>query len=227
MKGSKELNIHDQANQVFFDDWSKNYDAFRLSRWFQFTQKLATGMMDIKPESHVLDVGCGTGFAVIEIARQLDRGKACGIDISPGMIEKARRNIPEELLGRVSFHQASADGIPYPDGEFDYILCTNSFHHYPDTQRALKEMYRVLRPGGMLVILDNATDLSLYTWAWDRILRLFETGHVRYYTTNELGEMISRAGYEEVCLRYRKNNMMKHGKLFASLQVWSGRRPDS
>ncbi|RPI87624.1 MAG: methyltransferase domain-containing protein [Chloroflexi bacterium] len=227
MNKSQQLNTRDTANQVFFDEWSKNYDGFRLSKWFQFTQKLATSVMDIKPDNRVLDVGCGTGYAVIEIARRLDQGKAYGIDISTGMVERAIKNIPGELSNRVSFRQASAEYIPYPNSDFDYILCTNSFHHYPEPPRALREMYRVLRPGGLLVILDNAIDLSLYTWAWDRLLRLFEKGHVRYYTTKELGEMISKAGFKDVSLRYGKNSFMKHGKLFASLQVWSGRKPDS
>lgn len=227
MSDLQQLNTRDLANQEFFDDWSRHYDTFRLSRWFQYTQKLATSVMDIQPDSHILDVGCGTGFAVIEIARKLDQGRACGVDISPGMIEKANRNIPLELAGRVSFQVASSEQIPYPEDEFNFILCTNSFHHYPDTHKALREMYRVLKPGGLLVILDNATDLSLYTWAWDRLLRMFEKGHVRYYTTAELGGMIRRAGYEQVTLRHRKNISMKHGKLFASLQVWSGQKPGS
>jgi ubiquinone/menaquinone biosynthesis C-methylase UbiE len=121
----------------------------------------------------------------------------------------------------VEFVQASADEIPYPSAEFDHLLCTNSFHHYRDPNRALTEMHRVIKPGGQLVIFENAPDLSWYTWAWDRILRIVEKGHIRYYPSRELGEMLSQAGFERVNLCHLRNEFLSYGKLFASIQVWS------
>ena len=221
------LDQQNLANQGFFDRWAQNYDDGRIAPWFRYTQRLAMSMMEIKPDSKVLDVGCGTGFAVVQLAMMLPEGKACGIDISAKMIAIAEANVPKELETNVEFRQASSSGIPYEEGEFDYIMCTNSFHHYPEPLEALNEMRRVLKPGGQLVILDNAVDRSLYTWAWDRVLRIVEKGHVRYYSSQELGGMITRAGFEQTQLRYLKNEFLKHGKRFASLQVWSGRNPGS
>jgi ubiquinone/menaquinone biosynthesis C-methylase UbiE len=225
MTDAPQLVSRDLANKTHFDRWSKNYADGRISRWFQYTQKLSAGVLELKPQSKVLDVGCGTGFAALYLASILIDGKACGIDISSGMIEQARAQIPADLRSRVEFHQASSDDIPYPPAAFDHLLCTNSFHHYPDPLRALAEMCRVLKPGGQLVIFENAPDLSWYTWAWDRVLRIVEKGHVRYYASRELGEMLHRAGFERVKLCHLRKEFLKYGKLFAAIQVWSGYKP--
>jgi hypothetical protein len=86
-------------------------------------------------------------------------------------------------------------------------------------------MQRVLEPGGQLVIFENAPDLSLYTRLWDLVLRALETGHVRYYTSRELGGMLEEAGLDERRLRILRNEFRSHGKLFASIQLWSARKP--
>jgi hypothetical protein len=86
-------------------------------------------------------------------------------------------------------------------------------------------MQRVLKPGGQLVILENAPDLSWYTWLWDRVLRIIEKGHVKYYPSHELGELLRRSELAQVRLCHLRNERFKHGKLFASIQLWSGRKP--
>ena len=224
---NKPLNtqVREQYNQTFFDTWADKYDSFRISRWFRYTQELALKQFDWASDGRLLDVGCGTGSAVLCAASMLPQGKACGIDITLPMINQAKGKTPPELAERVEFRRAGAEDIPYGDDEFDYVMCTNSFHHYHQPMRALREMMRVLKPAGSLVIFENAPDLSLYTWFWDRLLRVFEKGHVRYYPSSELGKMINDAGYKEVELRVLKNEMLKYGKLFASIQIWAARKP--
>lgn len=225
MTKSGQLETHDLRNIAYFDRWAKSYESERISPWFQYTQKLSISLFDLRPDSRVLDVGCGPGFAVRYLAGMLPEGKACGIDISPGMIEKANAKVPDALRKRLEFRQGKSDAIPYPAEEFDYVLCTNSFHHYPDPIKALKEMQRVLKPGGQIVIFENATDLSWYTWLWDRYLRLREKGHVKYYTSKEMGEILRRSGLENVQLCHLRNERFKYGKIFASIQVWKGQKP--
>jgi ubiquinone/menaquinone biosynthesis C-methylase UbiE len=215
----------DSLNKAYFDRWANTYDDDRISRWFRYTQGLAIDEFNLKRGFKVLDIGCGTGYAVLQMGSIISEGRICGIDISSRMIDKARAKVPESLRERVEFRQASSENIPYSEGEFDNILCTNSFHHYPEPILALGEMYRVLRPGGKAVILENATDLSWYIWAWDRILRIIEKGHVRYYSSQEIGKMLKEAGFECVKLCYLKNEFLRHGKLFGSVQLWSGQKP--
>lgn len=215
----------DTANAAYFDRWAGDYDQGRIGPWFRYTQDLAIRALDLEPDSRVLDVGCGTGAAVLRLAAIAPAGRACGIDISPEMIARARRKVPPGWADRVEFRCAPSDALPYGDATFDHVLCTNSFHHYPDPLRALGEMARVLVPGGQVVILENAPDLSWYTWAWDRVLRRIEPGHVRYYPSAELGAMLRRARLADVELVHLANERFRHGKVFASLQVWRARRP--
>lgn len=222
---SENQKVREEYNSRFFNRWAQKYDGFRISRWFQYTQHLALSQFEWCPNNKLLDVGCGTGHAVLEAASRLPAGKACGVDISPAMIEKAAAKIRPEFVERIEFHCGGAEAIPYDERIFDCLLCTNSFHHYHRPDHALAEMKRVLKPGGMLVIFENAPDLSLYTWAWDRFLRVFEKGHVRYYPSEELGAMIETAGFDNVELRILRNEILKHGKLFASIQIWAARAP--
>jgi ubiquinone/menaquinone biosynthesis C-methylase UbiE len=212
------------ASRRLFDRWARSYDRGRISGWFQYTQQLAIDNLVLEPDSRVLDVGCGTGHATLTLAPLLPDGLACGMDISSAMVAAARGKTPGDIGDRVGFIQASSAALPYGDERFDHVMCTNSFHHYPDPLGALTEMRRVLRPGGQLVIFENAPDLSFYAKVWDRVLRLVEKGHVRYYASQELGEMITRSGFGEVELRVLRNEFLKYGKLFASIQLWSAKK---
>jgi ubiquinone/menaquinone biosynthesis C-methylase UbiE len=225
MTRSSQLHTKEEASGDFFDGWAEGYEDRRISPWFQYTQRLAIDTLDLRPESRVLDVGCGSGFAVRTLAYLLPQGKACGIDISQGMVEQAQRRIPPELAERIEIRQASSASIPYPEGFFTHLICTNSFHHYPDPVGVLREMQRVLEPGGQIVIFENAPDLSLYTRMWDLALRIFEKGHVRYYTSQELGALLGEAGLANPELRALRNEFRSHGKLFASIQIWSANKP--
>ena len=208
----------ESQNAKFFNEWAKKYDTFRISDWFRYTQNMTLAQFDLKNDGRLLDVGCGTGYAVHAASTVLLHGKACGIDISPQMIANAKGKAESE---RVEFLCAGAESIPYQDRSFDYVMCSNSFHHYPHPLRALDEIHRVLAPKGRLVIFENATDLSWYTWLWDKWLGVFEKGHVKYYTSGELGDLISASEFKSGTLRILRNEKLIHGKLFASIQVWS------
>lgn len=213
------------ASRKLFDEWSGRYEQMRLSGWFQYTQELALAHLDVQADSRVLDVGCGTGYAVRQLATMVPKGRAAGVDISPGMIEQAKRLASEELVERVEFRVGPASDLPFSDGTFTHVLCTNSFHHYPDPLRALAEVRRVLAPDGRFLVLENAPDLSVYAWLWDRVLRLIETGHVRYYSSDELRSLLVDAGFSQVELLAVEKAAFKRGKLFACIQLWQAEQP--
>lgn len=225
MSETQHLSDHEKASRSLFNYWAKSYDRSRISSWFQYTQHMAIDLLECQADSRVLDVGCGTGYATRMLAQRLPRGRACGIDIAPEMIEQARAKVTEDIEERIEFVPASSADLPYGDDTFSHIICTNSFHHYPDPMEAFKEMQRVLTPQGQVVIFENAPDMSWYTWCWDRFLRIVEKGHVRYYPSYELGQMIRDAGFDDVELKVLRNEFMKHRKLFASIQVWSAKNP--
>lgn len=212
-----------KANVPFFDRWARTFDTGRISWYFRAKQEFALSTFPVSSETRLLDVGCGTGWAVLESARRAPRGRACGVDLSSTMIERARANA--RGIENAEFEVADAEALPYPDDQFDCILCTFSFHHYSNPPQALAEMKRVLRPGGVLQILDNnrRSFLGLYR-LWDLYFRLFEPGHVGYYSKTELLQLVRVAGFRDVRVAAAADELFCHGKVFGSYMLVRGQK---
>lgn len=143
----------------------------------------------------LLDIGCGTGaFLAAVIARHPDMAVA-GVDISPDMLGVARRR----LSGSAALHVAPADALPFPDGSFDIVVTTNAFHFFRVPDTALREMRRVLRPGGALVVTDWCDDF-LACRVCDRLLRLFTAAHHRVYGSAECRHLLECEGFDAVAV---------------------------
>jgi len=176
-----------------FDRWAATYGRDRRSRFNADPQRRALTALDLRSDDRFLDVGCGTGAAVRAAAEVVDR--AVGVDLSPAMVDRAR-----ELAGaspRAEFVVGDSEQLPFASAEFTALLCTSSFHHYPEPRRALAEMARVLAPGGRLVLGDGTGD-RLPARIADRLLRRFDGGHVRLHTTPELVMQIRAAGFDDL-----------------------------
>ncbi|GLV57178.1 hypothetical protein KDH_40150 [Dictyobacter sp. S3.2.2.5] len=103
----------------------------------------------------VLDVGTGPGVLARDIARAFPQLRVYGVDLSTEMIQLAReRTRQEQLNERVQFDSGDVRQLPYPDHSFDVIVSTISLHHWQELERPLRELYRVLKPGGRLWIYD-------------------------------------------------------------------------
>ena len=110
-------------------------------------------LAQLKPSNCILDVGTGTGLVALRVARVLTGGRVIGIDHSPGMIEQACAKARRSGLGEVvTFRLSDAEQLEFPDQSFDVVFSLYALFHFPEPLRALGEMYRVLRPGGHVVI---------------------------------------------------------------------------
>lgn len=179
-----------------FDRWSRGYEHDRVSRWLQNLQLEALSVLELGPDDRLLDVGCGTGAAVRAAAPIV--AHAVGVDLSPGMIGRAR-----ELAGataNVEFHVADAEALPFDDATFTTLLCTTSFHHYPDPAGAVGEMARVLTPGGRIVIADMVSD-RLIMRVFDQVLRHTQRSHVGCQRSDGLAGLFTGAGFAEPTAR--------------------------
>ncbi len=109
------------------------------------------------PSGRVLEVGCGTGAATRALAhRGVFSGKAVGVDQSVHFIQAARQFALDEGIARkVDFHVGDAHGLDFPDGSFDAVFAHTLISHVTDPAAVLREMVRVLRPGGTLAIFDG------------------------------------------------------------------------
>jgi ubiquinone/menaquinone biosynthesis C-methylase UbiE len=149
---------HDWEATTYDEKWSISFDA-RCIDYARDRFAHVAGRADW-PYLSALEIGCGTGFFLLNLmlAGVIDSAPGAGhvTDLSPGMVEVARRNAVSlgfEIDGRV----ADAERLPYPDATFDLVAGHAVLHHLPDVERALREVVRVLKPGGRFVFAGEPT----------------------------------------------------------------------
>jgi ubiquinone/menaquinone biosynthesis C-methylase UbiE len=186
-----ESHMHSDLNARKWNVRAETYDKRRFD-YMRFMQNRTIKLITIRYGISLLDIGCGTGWAVRKVAKLADReGTFCGIDISPRMIEKAMEQIPEGW--DIQFQIASAEKLPFFSAKFDVVLCTNSFHHYKNPAKVLLEIKRVLKPNGIIYITDLTTD-SYVAKMIDNRQRKREPEHIKFYNSLEYKKMFSEAG---------------------------------
>ncbi len=188
---------HVKLNEAKWDKWAASIDG---KGWrYVYLRKCQSGvvsLMDIKENMNFLDIGCGTGWALGQIAKIINgKGSFYGIDLSDKMIEKAKENFKDNE--NFHFIKSNAESIPINDNLFDAIICTNSFHHYLNPDKALKEMYRLLKTGGKIYILDPTADF-MFIKIINLLVKLFGHEHVKLYSTKEFKKLITDAGLKYI-----------------------------
>lgn len=212
---------HEVLAKNWFDKWSNSQTFQRLSPWLANVQQHILNLIDWSRVSNFLDVGCGSGKAVFEAGRRVkqeNRSIVCGCDLSTGMLKAGQEQSTQ--LAKVFFLSASAQFLPFKENSFDIILCTVAFHHFPLPLLALSEFKRVLCPGGKALIADVCRDQSIGIWVWDRLHRWFEKGHVKYYRTEELLEMIKTAGFDNVQMSDLHPSFASSKKIFRKVGIF-------
>lgn len=128
---------------------------------------LDLALADVSPPVRALDLGTGTGVVAKALAGRYPEARVVGIDLSPGMIEEARRQLPAELAGRVDFEVGDASRLSCPAGDFELVVLSNMIPFYD-------ELARVTAPGGTLVLsFSRGSDTPIYV-APDRLRRELE-----------------------------------------------------
>ncbi len=143
---------HREADIERFDHWANTYEQSWMQRVFfdkahQATIALAANIVH-QPAS-ILDVGCGTGKLLRRAGVRWPEAQLIGVDPANGMIEMAKRLTPN-----ATFSKAMAETLPLQDASVDLVLSTTSFHHWQDQAAGLREIARVLRPGGRFILVD-------------------------------------------------------------------------
>jgi ubiquinone/menaquinone biosynthesis C-methylase UbiE len=212
---------HEVLAKKWFDKWSSSHTFQRLSPWLANVQQHILNKIDWSQVTDFLDVGCGSGKAVFEAGRrvnQKNRSIVCGCDLSTGMLKAGQAQ--SARLSKVFFLSASAQFLPFKENSFDIILCTVAFHHFPLPLLALNEFKRVLRSGGRAIIADVCRDQSIGIWVWDRLHRWFEKGHVKYYQTDEMFELLKTAGFENVHISELHPQFASSKKIFRKVGIF-------
>jgi len=180
--------------QDYFRRVAPEWDELRRGFFTEAVREAALAAAALQPGMHVADVGCGTGFLAEGLAPRVARVYA--IDASPEMLEVACRNLSAH--GNVTYLVAPGDAIPLPSGSLDACLANMYLHHCPDPALAIREMARLLRPGGVLVLTDM--DRHQQEWMKQEMADLwlgFERPEVARWFAEAGLEQVSVAGSGE------------------------------
>ena len=143
------------------------------------------------PDDTSLDVACGPGLLACAFARVVRH--AVGIDLTPAMLDQARKTQAEQRLSNVSWQQGDVNALPFPGAHFSIVTSRFAFHHLLNPLAALKEMKRVLKPGGRVIVADMAPAADKAD-ALNAEERLRDPSHVRAMPPAELQALFNRTG---------------------------------
>lgn len=177
-----------------FNKWAKGYDSSR-GKFFFVRANMSLKKYIGNEKASLLDVGCGTGILLEQLLTKKNL-KLYGIDISPKMARIAQEKF--RGLSKVKIKLGSVSHLLYKSNIFNYVVCSNSFHHHPDSHKSLHEMVRVLKRNGKLIILDGYLDGSFSSLFWKIENTLNKEGKVFRYTRDEMKKLFEEAGLKNI-----------------------------
>jgi SAM-dependent methyltransferase len=152
----------------------------------------ATG---ISADDTVLDVACGPGVTTCDLAEVARH--ATGIDITPAMIEQAKQIQKEKGLTNLTWHTGSVPPLPFNDEMFSLVFTRYSFHHFAQPLTVLKEMVRVCKRGGRIVVVDVFMTTTQQAHEYNQMERLRDPSHVRALLLDELRQLFVDVGLKD------------------------------
>ena len=140
-----------QARYDFIARWHDVIGRFTMTH-----RRDALRALDVQPGERILDLACGTGVNFESIIARLGReGFLVGLDYSSGMLRQAQQRMERHRWSHIALSLGDAAQLPFAEGVFDRVICTYSLKVIPPYRQALDEVLRVLRPGGVFVVLDG------------------------------------------------------------------------
>ena len=172
-----------------FSLWTMNIRHAKLTDW-------GLEHVSIKRGDVILDVGCGGGRTVRKLAAVAAEGKVYGIDHSEESVAAARRTNKQEIeRGRVEIRQGSVSALPFTGDLFDLVTAVETHYFWPDLPADMREVLRVLKPGGRLVIIAEAYKGGKHDKPLQKVA---EWTKMAILSVDEHRELFSRAGYSDV-----------------------------
>lgn len=144
-----------------------HFDDVPLGFWERYGKRTVE-QLPLKPGALVLDVGCGTGASALPAAQKVaPGGQVIGVDLADNLLAKARAKAANRGLRNVEFRQDDMENLGFPDGHFDAVISVFSIFFVPDMQKLVRELWRMVRPGGQLAITtwgSNFTEPMYGQW---------------------------------------------------------------
>jgi len=190
----------DERLQQEFNRWAERGEGPKMENHHLDITEKTMRLMNLRPGERILDLGCGSGWASRMLARIVGEGaqgfgQVVGVDISDEMIRLARTASKD--FENIMFVAGSASQIPWEENFFDKVLSVESFYYYPDQDRTLAELFRVMAPHARLFILINLYRDNPYSLQW--VPKLKVPVHVR--SAAEYVELLKAHAFEDVGYR--------------------------
>lgn len=148
-----------------------------------------------KDTENALDVATGGGHTANALAPLVRKVKA--MDITPKMLENAKKFITGNKHANVEFVEGDAEKMPFEDGAFDIVTCRIAPHHFPNIEVFVSEVYRVLKPGGRFMLDDNvAPEADAFDHFYNKVEKIRDYSHYRAWKKSEWLRMLEHAGFE-------------------------------
>jgi len=188
--GSKNMDSH---NSRILEQFTRQAVPFAEAETIRNQEALEriVQLAEAGPDDTSLDVACGPGLLACAFARVVRH--AVGIDLTPAMLDQARKTQAEQRLSNVSWQQGDVNALPFPGAHFSIVTSRFAFHHLLNPLAALKEMKRVLKPGGRVIVADMAPAADKAD-ALNAEERLRDPSHVRAMPPAELQALFNRTG---------------------------------
>jgi ubiquinone/menaquinone biosynthesis C-methylase UbiE len=169
--------------------WSMNTGHWPVTKW-------GLGHIEVQPDDVILDVGCGGGKTVNWLAAMATEGKVYGIDYSESSIAVASNTNKNYIAdGRVEIFKASVESLPFPDESFSLVTAVQISYFWPDFVQTLREISRVLKRGGSLLIINEVYRDDNFE---KKNAKLAKAGDFKYYLPEELRGFLGEAGYSNI-----------------------------
>ena len=168
---------------------SMNFSHSDMTNW-------GLGQISIGKSDTILDVGCGGGGTIRKLARIAAQGRVHGIDYSAESVRIATKTNRELIeAGRVEIRHGSVSSLPFPDDFFDLVTAIETHYFWPELVNDMKEVLRVLKPGGILLVLGGEYKGGKYD---ERNQHWVELGDMAYHTVDEFDRLLCTVGLTEV-----------------------------
>ncbi len=156
----------------------------------------------IPEKADIIDIGCGGGYNIKRMLERCKQGKMTGFDISAESVKKARKVNKDEK--RVEIIQGSVEKTPFRDNQFDLATAFETVFFWPDTAENMKEVYRIVKPGGQFAVINNFGDPGI---DWEKKIPCMTR-----YTAEEIADCMRTAGFTDVKVSGKENLFCVVGK---------------
>lgn len=145
----------------------------------------------------ILDVGCGGGYNIKRMLSMSPQGTICGVDISEESVKKAKKVNRKQLGKRVEILQGSVEALPLSDESVDLTTAFETVFFWPDPEKNIPEVYRVLKTGGKFVVINNYGDPAVN---WEK-----KVPCMTRYTAEQIGDFMKAAGFHGIRIAKKEN----------------------